>query len=131
MNKENECEIIKDLAIPFMKKEVNSETKNFIENHLKSCDDCRKYYNDIEKEKGISSKNKDIIMINKFKRINSHISILRISLILLILLIVIVLSIFYIRNQKVVNLSNNVYNKIDYLKQLNNYKLKVNNSKKF
>lgn len=125
MNKENECEIIKDLAIPFMKKEVNSETKNFIENHLKSCDDCRKYYNDIEKEKGISSKNKDIIMINKFKRINSHISILRISLILLILLIVIVLSIFYIRNQKVVNLSNNVYNKIDYLKQLNNYKLTV------
>ena len=68
MNKENECEIIKDLAIPFMKKEVNSETKNFIENHLKSCDDCRKYYNDIEKEKGISSKNKDII--NKFNFIN-------------------------------------------------------------
>ena len=40
MNKENECEIVQDLAIPFIKKTVNQGSENFIKKHLANCDNC-------------------------------------------------------------------------------------------
>lgn len=125
MNKEIECEIVKDLAMPFVKKSINQETENFIKKHLEICDDCKKYYENINDKENITDKNKDTIMINQFKKINKHISLLKKSLIIILLLIFTIFSIFFIKNQKLVNIINSAYSKIEYMKELDNYKLTV------
>lgn len=130
MNKEIECNIIKDLAVPFINKAVTDETENFIKSHLKTCNNCQNYYKNISNKKKILEKDGDSIMINKFKKIHKHINILRTSLILIVLLISIISATLFIKNQKVVNIINTSCNKIEYLKGLDNYKLSIKTTQK-
>lgn len=125
MNKEIECKIVKDLTIPFIEKSINQETEKFIKEHLSTCVDCKKHYENIKSKKNTSEKNKDIIMINQFKKINKHISLLKKSLIIILILILAISSIFYIKNKKLVNIINTAYSRIEYMKELDNYKLTV------
>lgn len=128
MNKKDECEIVKDLAIPYAEELVNQGSKNFIEKHLKICNDCSKYYKNLKSEicnENNKERDKDNIVVNQFKKINRHINILKVSLIIILIVIIILSLIFYIKCQKTSNIINAAYEKIEYMKELNNYKLTV------
>lgn len=128
MNKKIECEIAKDLAIPFSENLINSGSEEFIKEHLSICKNCKKYYENIKLPLSIENateSNKDNIMINQFKKVHNHINILKIIIIVIFILIIITFSIYYMKNNKLINIINISYNKIEYMKELNNYKLTV------
>ena len=47
MDKNEECAIVKDLAIPYAENIINLKSKTFVNKHLLTCNDCKKYYNDM------------------------------------------------------------------------------------
>ena len=128
MNKKDECEIVKDLSIPYLEELVNKGSKNFIEEHLKICNDCSEYYKNVKSEmfnENNKEKDKDDVVVNQFKKINRHINILKLCLIVILIFIIIICSTFYVKCEKTSNIINNAYSKIEYMKELNNYKLTV------
>ena len=128
MNKENECEIVQDLAIPFIKKTVNQGSENFIKKHLANCDNCQKYYEDIKLQLSKATKlenDTDNIVINHFKKVKRRISILKGTLIIILIAIITAFSIIYVKQNKFSYIINQAYSKIDYVKKLDNYKLTV------
>lgn len=128
MENKEKCEMVKDLAIPFISKLLHTETENFVNAHLSTCEKCREYYNNIQNElstENITEKDKDNIVINQFKKINKHMSILKISLFIIIFSILTIVLAFYIKNQKLVKIIDNSYSKIEYMRGLDNYKLIV------
>lgn len=128
MNKKDECEIVKDLAISYTEELINEGSKKFVKEHLKTCEECNKYYKNIKSEiykENIKEKNKDDIVVSQFKKINRHINILKSSLIFILIFIIIISSVLYIRHQKIANLIDKAYQKIEYMRELNNYKLTI------
>lgn len=49
MKSENkkECAIVKDLYIVYDEAEISAESREFVEEHLENCQDCRQYYNEM------------------------------------------------------------------------------------
>ena len=47
MNKKIECEIVKDLASAYNQKIISEKSKKIVEDHIQECDECKKYYNQI------------------------------------------------------------------------------------
>ena len=46
----NECSIVRDLLAGYIEEEVNLSTKEFIENHIRSCDNCKKILDELKEE---------------------------------------------------------------------------------
>ena len=68
MNKD--CKIVKDLLPGYIDKITSEETNKFIESHLKECDFCRKYYEEMnsEIEKEVVKDTEVVKEIKKYKR---------------------------------------------------------------
>lgn len=82
MNKD--CKIVKDLLPGYIDKITSEETNKFIEEHLKECDSCKKYYeemnSEIEKEAV-----KDTELVKEIKKYKRKIFTLKLFVILFIL----------------------------------------------
>lgn len=128
MDNKTECEIVKDLAIPFSENLINEGSKKFVEEHLKKCNNCKTYYENFKAkifQKQITENNKGKLLFNNFKKINRHINILKILLIIILIIITFSFSLCAIRYNKNTNIINKSFNKMQSLKELNNYKLTV------
>lgn len=123
MKKNIECNIIKDLAEPFSKNAINDKTKDFINEHLTKCKECKKYYDNIKSECNMTEKDKDTIIINHFKKVNNHIKVLKIILIFILIFIISFCFFCIIKNYKFTNILDKTYNKINEIKELDNYTL--------
>lgn len=128
MNKKDECEIVRDLALKFIERSINEGSENFVKKHLIECENCTDYYNKLEVQiydKKSKENNDDDLIINQFKKVNKHINILKVSLLLVVTLIIIISLALFIRKQIFSNVVNRAYEKIEYMKTLDNYKLTV------
>ncbi len=126
MNKNDECEIVKDLAIQYVEDIINDKSKIFVEKHLEHCDSCKKYYNEINLN--IQNENKNEIKNEKFeldflKKIRRNMNILKITLISILLIISFIICGIFIRYRNTTQLINKSYERIETVKALNNYKL--------
>ncbi len=122
MNKKIECEIVKDLASVYNQKIISEKSKEIVEEHIQECDECKKYYNQIN-EKCMNENKKDRIELDFLKKIRRKINLLKVILITILILIIISGSVGIIRyreNEKIINMS---YERINILKKLNNYQL--------
>lgn len=128
MNKINNCDILKDLAISYKENLLSTGSKEFIEQHLSECNNCQKYYKNINSEileNNTNKEYKDTIMANGLKKVSRRISILKLGLSAILISILIISSIFFFRFKKTNELINASYNQIQYMKNLDNYKLTV------
>lgn len=126
MNKSDECDIVKDLAAPYVENLINSKSKKFVEEHLKNCDNCKKYYNDINSNilnESHNEKIKEKQELDFLKKIRKNMSILKIILFVILTIIIVVILSIFIKCQTVTKIVNDAYDQIEYLKTLNNYKL--------
>lgn len=57
MNNRSECSIIKDLFPLYKDNKISEETKNFITEHIKNCDNCKAFYENLENIKENEIKN--------------------------------------------------------------------------
>lgn len=124
MKKKDECAISRDLAIKYIEKSINDGSREFIDNHLKDCEDCRKFYKTME-AKICNENEQDKIMRKQFKKINNHINILKISLISVFIILLVAISILWLKQEKFSNIVNEVSKKTEYLETLDNYKITV------
>ena len=126
MNKNDECDIVKDLAVPYAENLINNKSKLFVEEHLKTCDNCKTYYQDINSNilnETQTEKRKEKSELDFLKKIRKTMNILKMALIGILIIICIIILILFIKYQIVNRIINNAYSKIEYLKTLDNYNL--------
>ena len=125
MNKKD-CDIVKDLAVGYAENLLSSNSKNFVEKHLQNCDECQKYYKAINSNifnDSTIEKNKDKIEIDYLKKVKNHINVLKSILILVLIFSIVIISLLTIKYCTISNVINKAYSKIEYMRNLDNYKL--------
>lgn len=126
MNKNDECDIVKDLAIQYTENLVSSKSKAIIEKHLQTCDECRNYYNNIKSnifDDIQNEKNNEKTEVDFMKKLNRYIKIIKSILAIIIIIIILIGLVFAMKYQIITFIVNKSYKKMEELKQLNNYKL--------
>lgn len=127
MNKNEECEVVKDLASLHIENMLSESSEKFIEKHLKECKLCEKYYKDLSStflNEDKKEKNNDEIEINHLKKVNKKITTLKWILTGIIILILIIMFSLFFKICYIDNINNLNINKIlDMQKNSNNYKL--------
>ena len=83
-----DCKIVQDLLPNYIEKLTNEETNQFIEEHLKECEECKKMHENMKKELEINTTKRDKREIKYIKKFSNKLKILKI--ILLVILIVFV-----------------------------------------
>ena len=127
MNKNEECEVVKDLSSLYIENMISESSKNFIDNHLMGCKTCEKYYKDLKStflNEDKKEKNQDNIEINHLKKVNKKITILKWCITAIIVLILLIMFYFYIKICYIDNINDlNISKMLDMQKNSNNYKL--------
>lgn len=122
MNKKDECQIVRDLSYQFKEKSLSEGSAQFVKKHLQTCDECKQYYQSYNSQ--LNNKHDDII-IHQFKKIHRHINVLKISLISILIILLTIFLILFVRLKIFQNIVNSAYEKIEYMQQLDNYKVTV------
>ena len=73
MKEKISCEIIKDLLPNYIEKLTSEETNEYIEEHLKNCEECQKMLNNMQENLNLNSTDKkestqEINYIKKFAK---------------------------------------------------------------
>lgn len=98
--KHNYCKIVQDLLPSYIEKLTDEETNKFVEEHINSCDKCKKIYNELlnsnnEKEKTIAKK--EIKYMKKYKN--------KMSILKIVLLVILIFIVIYIGRNMIIMLS--------------------------
>lgn len=91
MKEENVCKIVQDLLPNYIENLITEDTKTFIEEHLNSCDECKKIYENMKKDlktSTVTSKRE----INYIKKYNSKMKILKLIIFIVLIALIIVLG---------------------------------------
>ena len=102
----NECDIVKDLLFSYDEEILSNTSKEFVENHLKNCDNCKNILDEIKKQNNDNYNLKEIDFLKKIKKkMNKRNILLAITSMLLIIIIVIVLIYLssYVRRVIIIN----------------------------
>ena len=67
----NECEIVQDLLFGYNDKTLQNTSKEFVENHLKECNECKEVLKQIQND---TEPEEEIEKINYFKKVRSKIN---------------------------------------------------------
>lgn len=122
--KNKDCNLVKDLLPNYIDKVTSSETNNFIEEHLKNCDECRKSFENMSEEMKIDYKSKNDKKINIFRKVNNKIILLKAIIFVIIFIFILV----FIRKVIIINNIEGMASKADF----NNYsKVMVETTEKY
>jgi len=125
-----ECKIVQDLLPNYLEKVTNAETNEFIENHIKECEECKKVYSSMQYDINVEKidTEEEVDYMKKFKK---KFKIMR----NILLLIVIIFVIIVLRKMIILNNLDNTTKKYydednceiieDYYMNLNNYYAKA------
>jgi hypothetical protein len=91
MNKKD-CKIIQDLLPNYIDNLTTKESNDFIENHIKECEDCKKVLENMKKDLKIDDNKNEKKIINFIKKYNKKMKILKLSLLAIIIFYVLVLG---------------------------------------
>lgn len=85
----NECDIVKDLSFSYNDNILSNTSKEFVENHLKECDECQRFLKEIREDCTKKNSKKEIDFLKKFRhkitRKNALIAMISICLICFII----------------------------------------------
>lgn len=87
MNKE--CKIVQDLLPSYIEKLTDTETNQFIEEHLKNCKECQKVLNDMEEKLSANTEEIEKKKINYLKKYNRELRVLQIIVLVVLLAFVV------------------------------------------
>ena len=121
------CSIIRDLLPNYIENLVSDETKQYVENHVTKCTECKQILeniegNDTEKILNTLGEEAEIRFIKKHKR--KKVIFKTIGIILLIIFFIVFIA-FAIRFIPVNSVRLKTYDKLQKLKEMNNYKVTV------
>ena len=117
----NECDIVKDLLFNYEEGILSNTSKEFVENHLKNCDNCKNILDEIKKQNNDNYNLKEIDFLKKIrKKINKRNILLAITSIFLIIIIVGFL-IYLASSMRKILITNDLRNKKKGYDNLTNY----------
>lgn len=127
MNKNDECEIVKDLSSLHIENMLSKSSENFIEDHLKKCDKCQEYYKVLKStflKENKKEKSNDEIEINHLKKVNKKMTTLKWILFGIIVTILILMLYFFLKIVYIDSINDlNIVKMLDMQRNSNNYKL--------
>ena len=83
MKEKVDCKIIKDLLPNYIEKLTSKETNKYIEEHLKECADCKKTFENMQKDLNINNEKIEKREVNYIKKFNKKFRLLRNILIII------------------------------------------------
>ena len=92
MKEKRNCKIVQDLLPNYIENLTNEETKNFIEEHLKECNECKNILENMQKEIKVDNIKKDNREVKYIKKYNKKLKILKLSLLIIILIYAILIA---------------------------------------
>ena len=105
-----ECKIVQDLLPSYIDNLTTKETKDYIEEHLEKCQDCKQVLESMKKDFNLNITKKDNQEVKYIKKFNKKINILK----LIILSVIVVFIILTARKVIIIsNLSQNAENTIN------------------
>ncbi len=90
-----ECDIVKDLLCSNLEDDLSDSSKDFIKEHIKNCNDCKRIVEEFKKEKEENKKEEtkeNVKKIDYLKKYNKNINLLKITSIILVIGIVLMWS---------------------------------------
>ena len=84
-----DCNIVQDLLPNYIERLTNEETNKFIEEHLKTCEDCKKIYDDMKESLNKNNKNKEKKKVNFLKKYKNKLRILEIIVLTIVVAFVV------------------------------------------
>ena len=85
----NECDIVKDLLFSYNDNILSNTSKEFVENHLKECDECKKALEQIQEDSDEKNPKKELDFLRKIRhkicRKNTIIAVVSVCLIAFII----------------------------------------------
>ena len=126
------CSIVQDLLPNYIEDLFAQDTKDFIEEHLNTCSECKKLYESMksdisDKEKQITVENKT--EVNHFKKYKNRMFILKSFICVLLIFIISSCTIFTIKFKNNTNIIDIVYHNIKNLDNIDNLKISVSKHK--
>lgn len=91
-----ECDIVQDLLIGYNDKTLKEGSKEFVDNHLKECENCRKIFDEIKTDDIQEEENIEIDYLKKLNKKNSKKNKCIILLIIIVSIIVLLNAIVFI-----------------------------------
>ena len=114
MKEKEKCKIVQDLLPNFIENLTNDETNKFIEEHLETCEDCKKIYDNMEKDLDVDNKTKEKKKVKFLRKYRNKLRILEI-------IILVILTIFIVNTGRKVYIISSLSNKAKEYENLNNY----------
>ncbi len=112
----NECDIVRDIIPNYIEGNVRSNTKELVEEHIKTCKECREILEDLEKEKqeenNKKSSNEEIDYLKKY---NLRMNLLKYFMLILTIFIIAIwvfIIVRYIKGQRINNILQTAYTKV-------------------
>lgn len=111
------CKLVKDLLPSYIDNVTSKETKEFVEEHLKDCKDCKKHFDEMNSELD-KEKVKDIETVKEIKKYKRKIFTLKFLVVAAILIIVGIVAhnlgykYYVVKNTIKANVNNNEYSNI-------------------
>ena len=121
----NECDIVKDLLFSYNDGVLSSASKELVENHLKTCENCKNALEEIKSENEKRKAVKEIDIFKNFKRNLTKKNII-ILIGLIVLLLLIMFNILVFKNYNEIASTAEIYLKDDITEeQIENIKNKI------
>lgn len=121
----NECDIVKDLLFSYNDGVLSSASKELVENHLKTCGNCKNALEEIKSENENIKEDKEIDIFKNFKRNLTKKNII-ILIGLIVLLLIIMFNILVFKNYNEIASTAEIYLKDDITEeQVENIKNKI------
>lgn len=92
MKDKKDCKIIQDLLPNYIEKLTSEETNNFINEHLKECEDCKRTYENMKKDLELHSKKSDKREVKYFKKYRNKLRILKVAILIIVIVFAVVVG---------------------------------------
>lgn len=137
-DKIKECEIVQDLLIGYSDGTLRESSKEFVENHIKECEECKKILEEIKNEDENSNNDFEIDYLKKINKKNAKKNICIIVLVILAIIAVLLNAIVFITYYNTDtgievfledNISNEEFDNIEEIIKKSSYKYKYKSKK--
>ena len=114
MKEKRDCRIVQDLLPNYIEKLTSNDTNQYIVEHLNECEECKKVFENMEKDFKLNSEKRDDREVKYIKKYNNKLKLLRNVLLTILVLFIIVVGRKFFILTVLSNKANNMINQTNY-----------------
>ena len=86
MDKKRDCKIVQDLLPSYIEKLTNEETNKYIEEHISTCEDCKKVLESMQNDLDLGNKKAEKVEVKYLKKYKNKLRIFEVILLLIVVI---------------------------------------------